>query len=77
MHFYRLFTVILTILKILGALGRLMASLPDQALSFRACDQASLHAAFCAALQARLRTAAPRTHHVLTLFAERHQFSSC
>ena len=37
--------------KVLAALGRLTASIPLHALSIRAADQATLHAAFCNALQ--------------------------
>jgi hypothetical protein len=37
--------------KGLAALGRLVASVPIHAQNLRACDQASLHAAICLALQ--------------------------
>jgi hypothetical protein len=53
-HYNLLSRLLLTISQVLGALERLMASVPAHVHSLRACDQASLHAAFCAALQVAL-----------------------
>jgi hypothetical protein len=74
--------------KGLAALGRLVASIPAHAQNLRACDQASLHAAICLALQVEksesselggcpvlfIKDFACCIFHSLTqLFAERYQ----